>query len=241
MQSPSTGMIFAVQRLDCAFRNLCSKLAAHTTGSARGLKTVGEVFGELEHRIGSSFDHASESRSHVPPAVPEPDRNGPIMLRGRRALEDLSSIYGDRIVFHGSADAIFKLEPRQMNWIDSGGRRYPDGEPAICADTRFDVPIFLALFKGRARCGYQINDDGTITYRAAIADEPESQMRYSGHVHVLDRKHFESGELPTPTGWPEPQTGPRTPELRATGEVEPFAIVEVSMADFEHPIESLGT
>ena len=163
------------------------------------------------------------------------------MLRGRRALEDLSSIYGDRIVFHGSADAIFKLEPRQMNWIDSGGRRYPDGEPAICADTRFDVPIFLALFKGRARCGYQINDAGTITYRAAIADEPESQMRYSGHVHVLDRKHFESGELPTPTGWPEPQTGPRTPELRATGEVEPFAIVEVSMADFEHPIESLGT
>ncbi|WP_282777657.1 hypothetical protein [Nocardia sp. CC201C] len=171
--------------------------------------------------------------------VPDVDADGPLMLSGRQALEDLVARYGDRIVFHGTRDAIRTLEPRQTSWGDEAGRRYPDGPPAVCADTHFDIPIFMGLFKGRSLFAYGLDEDGG-GYKVKGAGTDDFRD-LTAHVHVIDRRHFQQVELGAPEGWPHPLDVSRPPELRATTEVEPFAIVKVTMADFPYPIGDFDT
>lgn len=72
-------------------------------------------------------------------------------------------------------------------------------------------------------------------YKVAGAGS-DDWSEYTGYVHVVDKTPFELVELDVPEGWPHPLVAPRTPEWRATSAVEPFAIVEVTPADFPHPI-----
>ncbi|MEV0048022.1 hypothetical protein AB0H60_31765 [Nocardia rhamnosiphila] len=242
MSRPAADCRQIVERLTGDFYQLSAKLNEVTTGAADTSRTVGQILGAQERKAKSLFqDAATPHRGHalaVPrPQVPQVGGNGPLMLRGRRALDELVARYGDNIVFHGSAAPISRLEPRQMTWVDGTGRRHPDGEPAICADTSYDVPMFLSLFKGRVRCQYRPAEDDGFTYEiegAATAD----LSGYTGHVHVMDKRHFQEIDLDYPPEWPGPFSTPRTPELRASTEVEPFAIVEVTGADFPHPLSN---
>ncbi|MBF6226086.1 hypothetical protein IU470_13375 [Nocardia abscessus] len=192
------------------------------------------------HMDRNTAEHPESEIPRSSAGVPEVDANGPVMLSGRQALEALVAQYGDRIVFHGTRDAIRTLEPRQTSWGDGTGRRYPDGPPAVCADTHYDIPIFMGLFKGRSLFGYGRAEDGTVAYQVKGASTDEFSD-LTAHVHVIDRKHFQQVELGPPEGWPRPLDGPRTPELRSTTEVEPFAIVKVTMADFPYPISDFDT
>lgn len=232
-------MDLATGRLAGALRQLSEKLHDHTSGAADYTRKVGDYLTDIDQRARPS-NELSTPPPGGPATIPTPGPTGPVMLRGRQALDDLAARYGDRIVFHGTADPIGKLEPRQMSWADGTGRRYLDGEPAICADTSYDIPIFMALLKGRARFGYATDDGGHITYQAKGA-ATEDMSRYTGHVHVMDRRHFHMVDLQAPQDWPQPLNGPRTPELRSTTEVEPFAIVRVTMDDFPHPIDDYDT
>ncbi|MGI5225284.1 hypothetical protein [Actinoallomurus sp. CA-142502] len=168
------------------------------------------------------------------------DQNeSPVMLAGRRSLDRLAERYGGDIAFHGSRDYIPLLEPRQMTWYHPpSGKRFPDGAPAIGADTGYDIPTFMALFSGRRRCAYMADTDGTVKYTVGDPVTPEGQDLNSlvGYVHVLERKHFETFTLDVPDGWPEPLSITRPPELRAHVPVRPLAVVKVTLDDFPHPI-----
>ncbi|MFE7746383.1 hypothetical protein [Nocardia sp. NPDC057455] len=184
------------------------------------------------------FDDCHGADSVVAPSieVPRAGANGPVMLSGREELDNLIAQYGSRIVFHGSRVPIRRLEPRQASWKDGAGGRFPDGEPAVCVDVDYDVPIFTALFKFRSSPhGIDIHADGTLTYKVKGAGT-DDWRDYTGYVHVVNKQHFELVELEVPDGWPHPLVVPRTPEWRATSEVEPFAIVKVTVEDFPHPI-----
>ncbi|WP_157181970.1 hypothetical protein [Nocardia testacea] len=155
MRIPGTDpdMNLAAGRLASSFHQLCGKLHDHASGAADYPRKVGEIFSALGQRSRLSAEVTAPTPT-APAAIPTPDLTGPIMLSGRQALDDLVTRYGDRIVFHGTAYPVNKLEPRQTSWVDGTGRRYPDGEPALCADANCDIPMFMALFKGRTRCGY---------------------------------------------------------------------------------------
>ncbi|MGY2093491.1 hypothetical protein [Nocardia gipuzkoensis] len=243
MQKFPASMKIAAERLAGAFHHLTDKLASRTSGVADNSRKVRDVFNDLDQRIAPTVDFTTDNHLNIsttPVAVPNPGRDGPVMLSGRQALDVLVARYGDRIVFHGSRDAIRKLEPRQMVWGDGTGRRYPDGEPAICAAANYDIPMFMALFKGRALYGYRTEESGAITYRAKGA-ATEDMSGYTGHVHVMDRQHFQMVDLQVPEGWPEPLNRPRPPELRSVTEIEPFAIVKVTIDDFPHLINDFET
>ncbi|GLY83501.1 hypothetical protein [Actinoallomurus iriomotensis] len=168
------------------------------------------------------------------------DPNGsPVMLAGRKSLDDLAERYGDEIVYHGSRNYIPLLEPRQMTWYyPSTGERFPDGAPAVGADAGYDIPTFMALFSGRRRCTYRASTDGTMKYTVRDPVTPEGQDLDSlvGYVHVLEKRHFEILTRDIPDGWPEPLINTRPPELRAHVPVRPLAVVKVTLDDFPHPI-----
>lgn len=239
MRIPGTDpdMNLAAGRLASAFRQLCGKFHDHASGAADYTRKAGEIFSDVDQRSRLSNEFVAPTPT-APAAIPTPDPTGPVMLSGRQALDDLVARYGDRIVFHGTADPINKLEPRQMSWGDGTGRRYPDGEAAICADTSYDIPMFMALFNGRTRCGYRSDAHGHVTYQAKGA-ATEDVSGYTGHVHVMDRRHFQLVDLQAPKDWPKPLDAPRARGLRSTTEVEPFAIVEITVNDFPHPIKRL--
>ncbi|MCX0275166.1 hypothetical protein NLM24_31660 [Nocardia zapadnayensis] len=204
MSKPAAECRQIVERLTGDFYQLSAKLNEITTGAAGTSRTVGQILDAQERKAKSLFrDAATPHRGHVL-AVPRP-RGTP--GGGKRAPDaQRSTSFGrtgrtlrQQHCIHGSAAPIARLEPRQMTWVDSTGRRHPDGAPAICADT--------ADLSG-----------------------------YTGHVHVMDKRHFQKVDLDYPPEWPGPFGTPRTPELRASTEVEPFAIVEVTSADFPHPL-----
>ncbi|WP_280438509.1 hypothetical protein [Nocardia carnea] len=240
MSKPAADCRQIVERLTGDFNQLSAKLNEIITDAAETSRTVGQILDAQERKAKSLFQDAATpdrdpARAVPRPEVPQVGDDGPLMLSGRRALDELVARYGDNIVFHGSAAPISRLEPRQMTWVDRTGRRHPDGEPAICADTSYDVPMFLSLFKGRVRCQYRPTEDGGFTYNIKGADTADLGG-YTGHVHVMDKRHFQEVELDYPPEWPGPFGAPRTPELRASTEVEPFAIVDVTGADFPHPV-----
>jgi hypothetical protein len=177
-------------------------------------------------------------RDVVRPAGKAAHRGEPVELAGREALDDLARRYGDDILFHGSTRRVDVLEPRQMSWVDGAGRRYPDGKPAIAADTGYDVPIFLALFKGRRYCYYDTTTPGGTTYIVGKAMNPEWKdvKKLDGYVYVLERKHFTLFTDPVPKGWSDPRVGGRMPELRAYAPVKPLAVVKVTLDDLRHRI-----
>lgn len=227
-------------RLAGDFRQLAGRLHEITAGAADGSRKVGQILVDRDLSGRPAFpqglgSHGFHGIATSDPEVPRPGEDGPVMLGGRQALDGLISRYGDRIVFHGSAEPIHRLEPRQMTWVDSAGRRYPDGEPAICVDTGYDIPMFLSLFKGRARCVYRATEDGGVSYGVEGVDTA-SLGEYTGYVHVLDGQYFQEVHPEFPDGWPSPAADPRPAELRSTAEVEPFAIVKVTTNDFPHPI-----
>lgn len=229
-------------RLAGDIRQLADKLHEITAGVADGSRKVGEVLADRDSRRRSALPDDTASRAgqdvSTPHAeVPRPGEDGPLMLTGRQALDGLISRYGDSIVFHGSAEPIHRLEPRQMTWTVGTGRRYPDGAPAICVDTSYDIPMFLSLFKGRARCVYRATEDGGCSYGVEGAGAGATLGGYTGHVHVLDRQYFQEVHPDFPEGWPGPTEEPRPAELRSTTAVEPFAIVKVTTEDFPHPID----
>ncbi|MCP9623344.1 hypothetical protein FOH10_03615 [Nocardia otitidiscaviarum] len=240
ISSAGPEMNFVAGRLASAFHQLCGKLHDHTSGAADYTRKVGEILSGVDQRSRPSSEFSTPTPTTPVSAVPTPAPTGPALLSGRQALDDLATRYGDRIVFHGTADPLDRLEPRQMSWADGTGRRYPDGEPAICADASYDIPMFMALFKGRTRYGYGTDADGNVIYRAKGA-ATEDMSGYTGHVHVMDRRHFQLIDLQAPQDWPDPLNGPRTPELRSSTAVEPFAIVKVTMDDFPHPINDYDT
>ncbi|MEU2042689.1 hypothetical protein [Nocardia niwae] len=240
MRIPGTepDMNLVAGRLASAFHQLSGKLHDHTSGAADYTRKVGEILSDVDQRSRLPTGFTTPTPT-APAAIPTPDPTGPMMLSGRQALDDLVTRYGDRIVFHGTADPINKLEPRQMSWADGTGRQYPDGEPAICADTSYDIPMFMALFKGRTRYSYGGDTADNVTYRVKGA-ATEDMSGYTGHVHVMDRRHFPLVDLPAPEGWPLPLSGPRA-EFRSSTEVEPFAIVKITIDDFPHPINDFDT
>lgn len=228
-------------RLAGDFRQLADKLHEITAGVADGSRKVGQVLAdrEREGRLAFPDDTGSPAGRDISTphtAVPRSGEDGPLMLDGRQALDELISRYGDSIVFHGSAAPIHRLEPRQMTWAIGTGRRYPDGEPAICVDTSYDIPMFLSLFKGRAPCVYRATEDGGCAYGVEGPGAGTGSDGYTGYVHVLDRKYFQEVHPDYPEGWPGPTEEPRPAELRSTTAVEPFAIVKVTTGDFPHPI-----
>ncbi|WP_280463237.1 hypothetical protein [Nocardia carnea] len=221
----------AKARITAAVNGLTGAVRRRYGGRTHGLRTgpAGELsqldlelarrqqLSEGGRRDGEVMDSSTE--------VPRAGESGPILLSGRRALDELVVRYGDRIAFHGSHAPIHLLEPRQTSWGDSTGRRYPDGSPAVCADADYDIPMFIALFKSRpSPNGIDVHEDGTVDYKVAGAGS-DDWSEYTGYVHVVDKTPFELVELDVPEGWPHPLVAPRTPEWRATSAVEPFAIV----------------
>ncbi|MGW1743903.1 hypothetical protein ACWCPQ_34485 [Nocardia sp. NPDC001965] len=127
-----------------------------------------------------------------------------------------------------------------MSWTDRTDCHSPDCEPALCADTSYDIPKFMALFKGRTRFGYGTDADGRVIYRV-LGGVTEAMSGSIDHVHVMDRRQLELVDVQAPRDWPESLNGPRPAELRSSIDVKPFAIVEVTMYDFPHPTNDYET
>lgn len=162
------------------------------------------------------------------------------ILIGRDALRDLKEMYGSSVVYVGTMDRHPVLVPTVKQWIHAhSGRRYRDGDPAICADVDFEVPIFMALFPGRRRCAYFPDGAGKINYRVgpAITSDAEDIANLEGYVHVVERENFELFSSGPPDGWPEQLPHGRPPEMRARVSVTPLFIVKVKIDDFRLPIE----
>ncbi|MBC6458960.1 TMEM165/GDT1 family protein [Actinomadura sp. HBU206391] len=157
----------------------------------------------------------------------------PILLElaGRQALEQLSKQYGDTVLYHGSPTRLTELEPRQMNWLDKDLNKYPDGKPAVCAGTCYDVPIFMALFKKRARFRYKENANGETEFIVDKASLTEGLEDLEGYVYIVRKVDFESFGGEAPEGWPGPAL-PRPEEYRAYDKVTPLAMVKVTIEDF---------
>jgi hypothetical protein len=152
---------------------------------------------------------------------------------GRRALADLEARYPGRLGYHGSPVPKHILEPRVSHWGDGQGNNYPDGPPAVCADTGYDIPTYMAMYKKLG--GYRKDEAGNVEYVAVGGPEALRGKNLEGYVHVFDRGDLELQIPPAPEGWPMPVD--RVPELRSDIAVRPFAIVKVTDDDFPHSIQ----
>ncbi|MGW1743702.1 hypothetical protein ACWCPQ_33460 [Nocardia sp. NPDC001965] len=244
METPITSMKAVTKRLADALHRYCDRLEnKHTSGAADNSRTAAKIFGDTDPRtmpIGNPIKSPT-------PSLPVPGLDGPVVLSGWEALDELARTYGDRIVFHGSPVPIHTLKPRQSSWSkrieDPDGDpvtvKYLDGAPAISADSEFMVPMFFALFKKRAGTGYWLNTDGTRSYRV-VNTSKERAHEYTGYVHVMSSEYFNMVDLAAPEGWPDPLVRARDPELRSYEDVPVLAIVKVDLDDFPLPIQNFG-
>ena len=151
-------------------------------------------------------------------------------LNGKEALEQLSKT--GEFVFHGSLQKLDQLEPRQQtDFNKKTGKSEPDGEPAVCATSNYEVAIFRALISshiaklfGVKNCFSEFGLRGGKPYFKAtlesmsLAQRPDSV----GYVHVFSKKDFQPYN---------------TLESRAYHEVKPIYIIEVHGTDLPGNIE----
>ncbi|MEV0108499.1 hypothetical protein AB0H42_19475 [Nocardia sp. NPDC050799] len=197
------------------------------TAAKVGLRTRTAEDGDfaLAERIRRDFGDSGAAAT-----APTVDR--PLMLKGVDVLQQIAARYGDSIVFHGSPLLLTRIEPRQPSWKRG---LYPDGDPAVCADKTFDIPLFMSMFKHH-EIAYEPRTEGGMVYRVKGLDTGEVDLDATvGYVHILRRSDFSEVELPLPQGYPGPLTT-RPPELRAFAPLQPLAVVEVRATDFPFPL-----
>ena len=128
-----------------------------------------------------------------------------------------------KYVFHGSGKRLEQLEPRQA-YTTVDGQSIKDGEPAIHASELIDYAIFMALIdvhwrEGcRASCSY---DNEKLTFAANSFTLGLITCMTVGFVHVLEKQDFEH------------RIGI---EWRCYSNVQPVAIIEVVIDDFQNHI-----
>lgn len=133
----------------------------------------------------------------------------------------------DLFVFHGSGMKLSQLEPRQAyTFVD--GAKVADGDPAIFASALVAYAIFMALINqqtcpngSRSSCSYT---DGQFTFSASRHTLDQLNDSTRGYVHVFNREDF---ILRGGCEW------------MCLKHIEPTQIIEISRADFLHPIEDI--
>ncbi len=115
---------------------------------------------------------------------------------GRKKLLELEK--DGKYVFHGSADVIQILEPRQAyNINQKTGADEKDGNPAVFATPNADVAIFRALISGRdlsenSESKFGMDEQGPhFSATQNLLDNARSKI---AKVYVLDRSKFTNFE-----------------------------------------------
>jgi hypothetical protein len=133
-------------------------------------------------------------------------------------------------LFHGSAEPIDMLEPRQAY-----SHGVADGEPAICAASDLDTAIFMALNSSARKallsegksCQSGYNNNGDSFYFYATPNLIALiQNGVEGNIHVISKEGFRKYH------------GER--EMRSTSPVQPIDVVAVQSSDFRHEIHELN-
>lgn len=147
-------------------------------------------------------------------------------MNGREHLENLQ--HEERYVFHGSENRVEELEPRQAYTI-VGGRKIPDGEPAVFASPFVDYAIFMAIInktncpKG-CRSGYSKNGD-IIKFTATQATLLQLNPSSRGYVHVFKKSDFQQRN---------------ESEWVSYKNAKPVDVVEVLWSDFRPKVEIIA-
>jgi len=130
----------------------------------------------------------------------------------------------NKYVFHGSESLIDEFEPRQAFTV-VGGRKVPDGKPAVFASPFVAYAAFMALInstncpKGlRSICSY---NDGNLVFKASKATLEQLNGRSKGFVYIFDRINFER------------RNGS---EWISYNKVRPIRFIEVGVQDLPSPI-----
>lgn len=134
----------------------------------------------------------------------------------------------NKYVFHGSESLIDEFEPRQAFTV-VGGRKVPDGKPAVFASPFVAYAAFMALInstncpKGlRSVCSYS---NGSFVFKASRATLNQLSDQSKGFVYVFDRNDFER------------RNGS---EWISYNKVKPIRFVEVGIQDLPSPIVEIS-
>lgn len=138
------------------------------------------------------------------------------MSNSTLALEKLEE--AGHYLFHGTPDGkIAEFEPRQAM---SHGEK--DGKPCVAASEHLDPAIFMAIFSGRASCGWNPNKDSFGFYMSKQAYEMAKRENWKGYVYIFNRSNFEKY-----LAW----------EWRAYDKVKPLKKIEVAFSDLPKDID----
>lgn len=133
-----------------------------------------------------------------------------------------------KYVFHGSADKIKVLKPRQSYNVNTKtGRMEKDGLPAVFATQYAEIAIFRALINinnvaEKAECFFGI--DGRGLYFAATKNLLDAAKKIVGKVYVLDKRKFKKNE---------------SMQCRSHESITPIKVIEVTATDLPKDIQIL--